>query len=68
MENESKLLSPSETMHVLGISYSTLLRKVKSGEIPFIKIGKALRFPQSYFEELERKAFENMEGGQDGRN
>ena len=64
----SKFLNPSEVMHVTGISYSTLLRKVKSGEIPFIKIGKSLRFPPSYFEELENKAYENMAGGYDERN
>lgn len=66
MKTQNKLLTPSEAMQILGISYSTLLRKVKSEKIVFIKIGKSLRFPSSYFEELEKKAFENY-GGYDER-
>ena len=60
MTRDSKLLTPSEAMHKLGISYSTLLRMVKSNEIAHVRIGKSLRFPRIYFEELEKKAFESV--------
>ncbi len=60
-------LSPHETIRTLGISYATLLRRVKNKEIPFVKIGKSLRFPRSYFEGLEKQSLENMKGGYDER-
>ncbi|MDC7220812.1 MAG: helix-turn-helix domain-containing protein [Spirochaetales bacterium] len=58
----NKFLNPAETMQELGISYATLLRKVKNGEIPFVKVGKSLRFPRTYFETLEQEAMSNMKG------
>lgn len=58
----NKLLNPAETMQELGISYATLLRKVKNKEIPFVKVGKALRFPRTYFDGLEEEAMNNIKG------
>ena len=55
-----KLLTPTDAMNVLGISYSTLLRKIGKNEIPCIHIGKSLRFPRSYFETLESQAIAAM--------
>ncbi len=60
MSTTEKLLTPMDAMHLLGISYSTLLRKVGKKEIPCIRIGKSLRFPRSYFETLETQALAEM--------
>jgi excisionase family DNA binding protein len=62
MQEQSRLLNPDEVMKLLGISYATLLRYVKNHEIPFIRIGKILRFPRSYFEELEARSFDSVKG------
>ena len=59
----NKLLNPSEVMNRLGISYSTLLRKIKSEEIASIKIGKQIRIPEKFINDLENKALENVKGG-----
>lgn len=56
-------LSPLQVIQALGISYPTLLRRVKNIQIPYVKIGRSLRFPSSYFEDLEKIALENMKGG-----
>lgn len=47
-------------MEILGISYPTLIRRVKSNSIPFVRVGKLVRFPRSYFEALEREAMESV--------
>lgn len=52
-------LTPAQTMDALNISYPTLIRRVKNNSIPYIRIGKALRFPRSYFEQLEREAMKS---------
>lgn len=57
---KSKFLNPSEVLSELGISYPTLLRMVKRGDIPCVRVGNALRFPRSYFDKLELKAFEGL--------
>ena len=56
-------LSPLQVIQILGISYPTLLRRVKTNQIPYVKIGRSLRFPSSYFEILEKQALENVKGG-----
>jgi len=57
---QDKLLTPADAMNILGISYSTLLRKIRQKEMPCIRIGKSLRFPRSYFETLETQALAEM--------
>ena len=52
-------LTPAQAMDALNISYPTLIRRVKANAIPCVRIGKALRFPRSYFEALEREAMES---------
>ena len=54
--NQSKFLTPNETIQLLGISYPSLLRLIKANKIPVIRIGKSLRFPKSYFDDLEAQA------------
>lgn len=60
---ERKLLNPKQVTEKIGISYSTLLRKVKENAIPHVKVGSKLLFPASYFEELEAQAYKNYKGG-----
>ncbi len=59
-----KFLTPNEVMQEMGISYATLLRRVKKKEIPFIKIGKGLRFPGEYFEQLQNQAMQSVKGAE----
>ena len=63
MQSDQNFLCASEVLHELGISYATLLRKVRTAEIPCVRLGKKLLFPRSYFEELERQAYASCEGG-----
>jgi excisionase family DNA binding protein len=51
--------TPGQAMDALNISYPTLIRRVKANKIPYIRIGRSLRFPRSYFEQLEREAMES---------
>jgi excisionase family DNA binding protein len=62
MQEQSRLLTPDEVMQLLGISYATLLRRVRNNDIPFIRIGKMLRFPRSFFDELEERAYDTIKG------
>lgn len=58
--NKTVFLTSQETCERLKCSYATLLRHVKKNEIPYIKIGKSLRFPCMYFDELEKQALESI--------
>lgn len=60
---DRQFLNPKEVIEKLGISYATLLRRVKSKEIPFVKVGNKLLFPSSQFHTLEKQAYENLKGG-----
>lgn len=62
MNSVSKLLCPSEATEKLGISYSSLLRLIKAGKIPSIRIGKQIRIPSEFFHDLESKAMESIKG------
>jgi excisionase family DNA binding protein len=50
------LISPTEATNRLGISYSSFLRQIRKGTIPYVKIGKQIRVPESYFDSLENEA------------
>lgn len=58
-----RYLSSQIVMKKCGISYSTLLRWVKGRKIPFIRMGRSLKFPSSFFERLEQKALSKIAGG-----
>ncbi len=62
MQEQSRLLNPDEVMKILKISYATLLRHVKNNEIPYVRIGKKLRFPRLYFEQLEERSYDSLKG------
>lgn len=59
-----KMLNPKQATERLMCSYPTLLRKVKANEIPFVKLGNKLLFPVSFFDNLEKQAYDNYKRGQ----
>lgn len=59
--HNKKFLTPEEVINILGISYPTLLRWVKGDSIPYLRIGKSLRFPAAYFEQIEKKALKSVD-------
>ncbi|MBD3207811.1 helix-turn-helix domain-containing protein [Candidatus Bathyarchaeota archaeon] len=48
---DQDLLSSQEVMQLLSIAYSTLLKKVKNGEIPALRQGKYLKFKREDLED-----------------
>lgn len=50
-----KLLTTREMAEYLRLREETILRKVRKGEIPAIRIGRCLRFPQELIEEWLRE-------------
>jgi len=51
-------ISPKEVKDAYGIPYQTLLRLVRQKKIPCIHMGRCLKFPISFFENLEKTSFE----------
>ena len=52
MENQRLTLNVEETAKLLGIGRNLCYDRVKSGEIPAIKIGKRLLVPRAALEKL----------------
>jgi excisionase family DNA binding protein len=50
-DSYDELLKSREVTRRLGIAYSTLLKKVKNGEIPCVRLGKHLRFRREDIEQ-----------------
>lgn len=44
MQYEERLLDAGETAKVLGVSKALIRKKSRTGEIPCIRIGRAVRF------------------------
>lgn len=44
MEHEEHLRNASETAKALGVSKALIRKKTRNGEIPCIRIGRAVRF------------------------
>ena len=47
----SELMTVDELAEYLGVTRDTVYRKVKTGEIPSIRIGRLLRFPKKTIED-----------------
>lgn len=58
-----RFLNRSEVQAALQVSASTLRRRVLSGEIPCVHVGRRVLFPQSYFDNLESQAYEGISEG-----
>jgi excisionase family DNA binding protein len=54
------LVSVHEAAERLGVSVNTVRRRVKSGEIPCTRIGKALRIDLTKVRVLDREEVEEM--------
>jgi excisionase family DNA binding protein len=61
MDSKDQYLKPKTVLGQLNISYSTLLRRVKRCEIPYIKVGSQLRFPSSYIQSLSDASSDHKE-------
>lgn len=62
--SDTKMITADIAMVKLNCSYPTLLRKVKAKSLPYIKLGNKLLFPKSYFDNLEKMAYDNYKRGQ----
>jgi excisionase family DNA binding protein len=51
---ESRLLKPTEAAEYLGLSVPTVYSKASRRQLPFVKIGRALRFRRSDLEKIVR--------------
>ena len=55
LEKEDFFLSIKKVSEILYVSKTTILKKIKSGEIKYIKIGKLYKIPkESIIEYVER--------------
>jgi len=63
--NDGKiLLTSKQASESLGICERTLYGLAKSGELPVVKIGRAVRYPVSELQKwVEKKCFENSQNG-----
>lgn len=52
MINQNRLLNVNQASEQLGIKPKTLYQRVWLGTIPYVKIGKSLRFEQSTIDEI----------------
>jgi excisionase family DNA binding protein len=64
MEAGERLLSERELGNLTGIARPTLQRLRRAGQLPFLKIGKSIRYRQSDVERVMRSyAAGRMQGG-----
>jgi excisionase family DNA binding protein len=52
-------LNVPKACEVLGISQSSLLRHVKSGTLPHVKLGRRILIPREVIKSLTENAFKN---------
>lgn len=63
MSQEKLFLNRREVQETLQVSASTLRRRVLSGDIPCVHVGRRVLFPKSYFENLESRAYNVVSEG-----
>jgi excisionase family DNA binding protein len=61
-----RLLSPSEVCQELGEERAVVYRRLRSGEIPSLKLGHALRVRQADLEEYMKRQHRNYAPGAPG--
>ena len=54
-------LSRLEAADALGLSMSSIVRAIDSGEIPYTKIGSRILIPASFIDDLAKKALAGAE-------
>ena len=55
-----QFLSPKEVEDILGVSASTISRRVKDHTIPAVAFGGMLLIPASFIRDLEERAMDNL--------
>jgi excisionase family DNA binding protein len=55
-----QFLTIAEFMSAARISRPTVCRKIKTGEIPYTKIGERILIPASFLKELEDRAMSSI--------
>ena len=53
----AQFYSIKQTMEILSISRATIQRKIRTGEIPSVRIGKRVLIPTEFLQQLSDKAF-----------
>lgn len=62
MDRDSKLLSMQEVCETLGMGKSWTYRRIKSGEIPSVKLGRSIKVKREDLEEyLESRRYQPEE-------
>lgn len=62
MDRDSKLLSMQEVCEALGMGKSWTYRRIKSGEIPSVKLGRSIKVKREDLEEyLESRRYQPEE-------
>ena len=61
------LLRITEAATLLGLGRSTVYELVRTGALPVVRVGKAVRIPQSRLEAWVEQQARNAENGVDGR-
>ena len=62
MDRKSKLLSMQEVCEALGMGKSWTYRRIKSGEIPSVKLGRSIKVKREDLEEyLESRRYQPEE-------
>jgi excisionase family DNA binding protein len=56
MSDGRMLLRPAEVSVLLGLSRSKVYRMIECGELPSLRIGRAVRVPRRAFEDWLRRA------------
>jgi excisionase family DNA binding protein len=57
--NYPVFISIPQIREILGISQSSVLRRIKSGELPHVKLGRRTLIPREAIETLIDKSFVN---------
>ena len=66
MQTEQILLRPSEAATRLALARSTLYLLIASGELPVVRIGRAVRLPLAALDEwVEKRTETKSRGGED---
>jgi len=53
---DKKFYSPKELERILDASSSTIARRLRDGQIPFVKLGGRVLIPTSFIDELTARA------------
>jgi excisionase family DNA binding protein len=56
VSDDRMLLRPAEVSVLLGLSRSKVYRMIESGELPSLRIGRAVRVPRRAFEDWLTRA------------